>query len=361
MDLFAVAVAEEKIHPNFRATLDAAPEDRKVIEEWGSGFLDRDGKFVIEFQTTYNSSFWELYLFACLKALGHQVDFGHDAPDFVVPGPQYAFCLEATTANHAQGSSPEWSATPEGLIELDNRAGIVDEATIRLANAVSSKHQKFVARYAQLPHVQGLPFVLAVAPFEQPHFRVQNSQAIRRVLYGYDSTPYEVITGVGVDDLTVTGGEFFDVPSAQKPSGAEIALGFFRDGRMSDISAIVFSSTATWGKVRALSADPNPNVWFEFLRYNAFGPEPIHDVLPKTKYREPLLDGLCVFHNPFANNPLPWEVFHSLGVVQETWDSQNEPHVVAAHGTLIQRTVITVQSRPEEWFEAHRRDEDSTH
>jgi hypothetical protein len=358
MDLFRDAVPPERLHPNFRAARDAAPEDRQVLASWSDGFVDRDGKFVIEFQTTFNSSFWELYLFACLKGLGHRVDFSYDAPDFVVSGPA-AFCVEATTANSAQGALPEWLATPQGLIELEDRSAVVDEATIRLANAVSSKHQKYVRRYAQLPHVQRRPFVLAVAPFEQPHFRVQNSQAIRRVLYGYDATPYELIPGTDVDEIVITGGEFFDVPSARKASGVEIPLGVFRDGQMAGISAVVFSSTATWGKVRAVSADPNPHVWIEFLRYNALGPHPIHGCLPKDGYHEPLLDGLCVFHNPFADYPLPWDVFDSLGVVQETWDpDDNQPRVVAAHGTLIQRTVITLQARSDEWFEAQRREED---
>jgi hypothetical protein len=353
MDLFTAVVTEGRMHPNFRAALEAAPGDRKVLEEWADGFVDRDGKFVTEFQTTFNSSFWELYLFACLKELGHNVDFGHDAPDFIVTGPHDPFGVEATTANNAQGTSPEWAATPQGLMELEDRSPIVDEATIRLANAVTSKHQKYIARYARLPHAEGRPFVLAVAPFEQPHFRVQNTQAIRRVLYAYDAIPYEVVPDGESGQAVVTGGEFFEVPSARKASGAEIPLGLFRDARMAGISAVVFSSTATWGKVRALSTDPNPYVWFEFLRHNSFGPEPIHAVLPKSKYHEPLLDGLRVFHNPFAEHPLPLSAFYALGVVQETWDPEDEgPLVVGYHGSLIQRTVITMQSRPDEWFDA---------
>jgi len=56
---------------------------RAVLTQWAEGFDDRDGKFVREFQTTYNSSFWELYLFAVLKHLGIEVDLSFKAPDFV--------------------------------------------------------------------------------------------------------------------------------------------------------------------------------------------------------------------------------------------------------------------------------------
>jgi hypothetical protein len=33
---------------------------RDVLLEWSDGFGDRDGKFIIEFHTTFNSAFWEL-------------------------------------------------------------------------------------------------------------------------------------------------------------------------------------------------------------------------------------------------------------------------------------------------------------
>ena len=41
--------------------------ERAVLENWAQGFEDRDGKFVQEFQLTYESSFWELYLYAALR------------------------------------------------------------------------------------------------------------------------------------------------------------------------------------------------------------------------------------------------------------------------------------------------------
>jgi hypothetical protein len=52
---------------------------REVLSGWADGFADRDGKFAAELQTTYNASFWDLYLFAVLKHLGIKVDFSFDA------------------------------------------------------------------------------------------------------------------------------------------------------------------------------------------------------------------------------------------------------------------------------------------
>ena len=54
----------------------------------------------------------------------------------------------------------------------------------------------------------------------------------------------------------------------------------------------MFSSCATWGKVRALSEDPNPSVFFEALRLNENGINPHLVKTRKSSYTESLLDGL---------------------------------------------------------------------
>jgi hypothetical protein len=107
MDLFKPVVADNRLHHNFLATIKPSELGvREVLSNWADGFVDRDGKFPAEFQTTYNSSFWELYLFAVLKHLGIKVDFSHDAPDFVAQG--HPFAIEAAIASHAQDDVPEW-------------------------------------------------------------------------------------------------------------------------------------------------------------------------------------------------------------------------------------------------------------
>src|ERR1700721_451910 len=101
MDLFKPVISQEKLHYNFNMTIKPnAAGVREVLSGWADGFIDRDGKFIEEFQTTYNSSFWELYLFAVLKHLGIKADFSHAAPDFVAA--DYPFAIEAAIASHAQ-------------------------------------------------------------------------------------------------------------------------------------------------------------------------------------------------------------------------------------------------------------------
>jgi hypothetical protein len=134
MDLFKPVVAENRLHDNFLATIDPkAAGVREVLSGWADGFVDRDGKFPAEFQTTYNSSFWELYLFAVLKHLGIKVDFSFDAPDFVAA--DHPFAIEAAIASHAQDDVPEWEKTFAGITDM-NVAAAQLQSTIRFVECL---------------------------------------------------------------------------------------------------------------------------------------------------------------------------------------------------------------------------------
>lgn len=339
MNLFAPIVDDARIHPNFRNVRDiATPEDRQVLTEWADGFIDRDNKFAKEFQTTFNSSLWELYLHACLKNVGMSIDFRFDAPDFVVTAP-HPLCVEATIASNAEGSRPEWDQPIDDLLSVSIK-GIVDEATIRLASAVVSKQKKHQSRYSKLSHTQNKPFIIAITPFEQPCGRYQNNHSIIRVLYGFDG-PMKIHKPGRSKPVFLNPTRMSTI---RKPSGAEVPLGYFTDSRMAEVSAVIFSTTATWGKVRALSKDPNPYVLFKTLRYNDYGPNPLKETTRREEYRETLLDGLHIFHNPYANHPLPWELFQPPGVTQLTYmPDEGIPYAEAPHGALIQRMIITLQ------------------
>jgi hypothetical protein len=141
MDLFTPIVQSDQLHPEFVNILAFRNEANiNIVNGWGDGFVDRDGKFIREFQTTFHSSFWELYLYAVLKNVGCTVDFKYASPDFVVTGP-IGFSIEAAVALHAQGTP---SATDFGVDYIPNDLNEFNRnAIIRLANTVSSKHRKF--------------------------------------------------------------------------------------------------------------------------------------------------------------------------------------------------------------------------
>jgi hypothetical protein len=114
LDLFTPVVARERFHPAFgKLVVDATDYDKKLLAAWADGFVDRDKKFVKEFQTSFDSSFWELYLHAAFKELGMACDFSAPQPDFCIRSPQ-DFLVEATVASKAQGGTRSDGNTAAG-------------------------------------------------------------------------------------------------------------------------------------------------------------------------------------------------------------------------------------------------------
>ena len=97
-----------------------------------------------------------------------------------------------------------------------------------------------------------------------------------------------------------------------KDNDSPISLGMFTTSAFEEISAVIFSGCANMGKLRALSSDPNPGIFFTALRLNPASDTPHLIQCPKSQYEEHLFDGLRVYHNPFAIHPLDPAVFRLL-------------------------------------------------
>lgn len=254
LDLFTPIVGPELEHPNFATVARRLnrPSELAVVRDWADGFPDRDGKFVQEFQRTFNSSFWEVYLHGVFKSYGFTMDWTHARPDFWLGAPQGQFIVEAVTANEAAGTDPEWERSAEPFQELaaKNFWPLNRRAIIRLSNALLGKVRKYNESYRLLPHVPRKPFVIAVAPFEQPFFNHQYDRPIQALLYDHyvDETAYFKDRNRYPD-----GPPSVSLGSVSKDNGAEIEMGLFNDDRLRQVSAVIFSCVATWGKVVAMS------------------------------------------------------------------------------------------------------------
>jgi hypothetical protein len=291
LDLFTPIVPAARQHPNF--TNVAAEDDdavRSVIRNWAEGFVDRDGKFVNEFQRTFNSSFWELYLFAVLKSLCIEVDFSFDAPDFVAPGAELA--VEAVIAAHADGATPEWMKTLADLTDLDLERRYLD-TMVRLSNSLLSKAARYRDRYARLSHTRGLSYVVAIHNFGTPDAHQLGDVAMQRLLYD-------------------VAGErsFLKSPTVRLPTG------LFLDDRLSEVSAVLYGSLATFGKARALSNSRGAFLFQATRVHLNVGATNI--VAWKPDYSESLRDGLRLFLNPFALRPLSCQRF-DVDDIQRFW------------------------------------------
>ncbi|HEY6874215.1 MAG TPA: hypothetical protein VI298_15935 [Geobacteraceae bacterium] len=341
VDFFTPVVPEDRQHPNFRMITTPGINEPaiEVIKSWADGFVDRDGKMVKEFQTTFNSTFWELYLHASFRELGFVADYGYETPDFILSKDGYKIVAEATIASHPEGYTAEWERdiSKEAVEKLDAEE-IVELASVRLANALAAKHKKYLESYSKLEHVQGLPFVLCIAPFEQPFFFEQSDNAIRRVLYSFDR--YLHMDMPEEQKRIIFGEAMFD--SIVKSSGTEIELGFFRDNRMKEVSAVIFSNCATFGKVRALSKSADFPIFFIAKRYNDHGLQPLHIAQEKKDYKETLLDGINLFLNPYAEKPLPLEAFRNREISIHRLDTETGDYLVESpHGFLFQRMCVS--------------------
>lgn len=320
MDLFTPIVDEGRLHKNFTSVMvPVRKAERDLLEKWADGFIDRDGKFIEEFQTTFNSSFWEIYLYAVFKEYGLNIDWSHQSPDFSIIESDVEFIVEAVTANAADGKPNEWdrSFSEEELKILDNLKKLNTEGIIRLSNAILGKVKKYNKSYKKLDHVKNKPFVIAVAPFEQPHFNYQYDRPIRALLYNYyiDEEAYLL-----EPEKYPKGPPGLQLDYVEKDNGAEIPLGFFDNPDMKEVSAVMFSCTATWGKLSATSEnDMRETKVFSTWATPPTG-EPEMRECSAREHKESILDGLQVFHNPYAKYPLDPKVFRAKRVVQHYLD-----------------------------------------
>lgn len=342
MNLFIPIVTEDKQHKNFVSIMELSKEaDRFELLRWANDFPDRDNKFVKEFQTTFNSSFWEIYLYALFKELNFKMDWSYPSPDFLLEYQTKKIVVEATIAAAALGKTPEWERDIiEGSPARFTKMNI--ESIVRLSNSIASKYKKYKNTYSKLSHVNSNPFVLAVAPFEQPYFNLQLDIPIMALLYdfyvdedAYNDNPH----------LYPNGPPKVSLGSVEKDNGSKVKLGLFEDTSHSDISAIILSTTATWGKVEAMSSAAHQRcistVWWSEEEH-----KPIFKLSTSDNNSEKIQDGLYVFHNPFASNPVGPDMFRHEGITQVFIDPKNKKITKEINSLfLMHRQTINILSK----------------
>lgn len=366
MDLFNTKTPKNKLHKSFKQICsdpNYAPV-KDVIQSWGKGLLERSGeqtKFINEFQTTFNSAFWELYLNKMFIELGFSVDYTKGSPDFCVSTSDgYQFNIEAVVSDHPQNPSTQTNSLNEKKFK--------DHCTIKLMGKIKDKKDLFTGvngkkfPYSSLEHVRGRPFVIAIAPFDSDLSLTQNNEIINRVLFGIEPP----------DADTFQTGKQKKIASINKPSGAPIELGIFTNDSYKEISAVIFSTTGTFGKavvesgieriVRATNfREFNRN---EFITHQGLknlginnyqiGPlnylvasrydfggsiagSDIH-IYHSSHHRETHFDGLHIYYNPYATIPLdagviaPMEITHNFYDIETDSPIQKHPD-----GALVSR------------------------
>lgn len=293
-----------------------------IIEQWADGFEDRDGKVLTEFQTTFHSTFWEFYIFQLLKDMGLKefVDFSKNRPDFIVWDEnkrKHRFYIEAVVANIKQDGRPETERNDDDLEQtsrpvwkLNNFEEIINEGIIRCSNAIQSKLKKY-NDYLKLDWINAeTPYIVGLSSFGQVNYGNECHYSIMALLYG----AY----------LNENGVSYSHRDKITKSNGSPIDLGIFYKKEndnfiYENISAVLFSSKVTLGKVTALAISQGaPNITRNLIINIYQDDEPPYfkgAIIPEHTV-EHLTDGLFIFHNPNAKNKLDLNIFRNYGIVQ---------------------------------------------
>lgn len=368
MNIFKKTMPENRLHESFKQIVNdpkAAPV-RDVIQSWASGLLDRHGeqkKFVNEFQTTFNSTFWELYLNKAFSELSFSVDYTKSSPDFCLTTPGgYQFNVEAVIADRSHDSSPPATTQSEAESKSQNTLKLAGKIRDKLDIFTGAKGKKFP--YSTLGHVQGRPFVIAIAPFNSDDSLMQNNEMINRVLFGIDSP----------DQDTLLTGEQKKISSISKPSGAPVEIGIFTNDSYKEIGAVIFSTTGTYGKAVVESGikkiirtthyrEMSREAFFITegasslgARRHLVGPSNFrittrHEygericgadmhIYESCMHRETHLDGLHIYYNPYATIPLDAGIMHANEITHNFYDIENGvPVHKHPDGALVSRQV----------------------
>lgn len=318
VDLFNTKLPVDQQHRAFHMLCSHAHwvPARAIMSEMMRHYVDVDGNFVEQFQTTaFDSRIWELYLYAALLELGLFVNKEHEAPDFEVHDGRSKVFIEAVIVGPSPNDPPldppkngmPRMRTPEEIKEL-----LKTRAPIRFGSALYSKLNR-KTKYWDLEHVKGHPLVFAVADFHEDQSMTWTSPALLEYLYGvthefiFDEAGQLVITPLKIE--------------THEYQGKVIPSGYFLKPGAENVSAVLFSSSGTISKFNRMGrlagfGLPNQQIYRAGVKHrhdpNAAMPDPFFHEVKQGTVTETWAEGLSMFHNPNATHPIDPNMFPSI-------------------------------------------------
>lgn len=309
--LFAPVVPQGKLHPLFDALRNepASEPARWMLDDIYQTFRDPEGNFLEQFQTTgFNSRFFELYMFAYLTRTGFDVEREVPNPDFLVERDGLRVAIEATTVNPpTSGVLARQGKKLANLTEEEMGDYLRNELAIRFGSPLRSKLSK---RYRELPHCKGLPLVIAIEAFHEKESLALSDWSLARYLYGLEQTAAWDAAGIlQVGSVPVT---------RHKAAEKTIPSSFFKEPAARFLSAVAFTNSGTSAKFSRMGYQHGIGVDSICMLRTGFSYNPDPDAMDPTLFSydldaPPFVEtwgqGLIVFHNPFAEHPLPKDFF----------------------------------------------------
>ena len=344
-EILRVQVADNKLHANFRIIISGKHHEaaRRMMEEIALAFVDIDGNYAKDFQTTgFNARLWELALFAFLYEQKFSFLRDHNRPDFCVVKWGHPLAIEATTANPTVGEPPPHPVNQEEVDQL--RANYMP---MKFGSALYSKLQK---KYWELEHLKDAPLIFAIHDFCADDSMTWSKPALSDYLYGVRATWKKSPDG----KLEITENPITEHVWRDK----RIPSGFFKLPGAEHVGAVLFSSAATVSKFNRMGVlagfgrddviinrigvrqdfDPNATEGIPFFE----------EVVPGV-YEESWSDDFEVYHNPNARIPIPEDFFE--GCAHHYFDGKRRVSYLPKnyiHGSLTNVIGITPDERTPE-------------
>lgn len=325
VDVFAHAPSSQPhLHEQYLTLRDSSAYEpaRLLLKELQQTFVDPDGNFVEQFQTTgFDARTFELFLFAMFQESGHHIERGQQSPDFLLSKNGVTAGVEAVVAalpsNH--GVVP-YQAIAEEKSEEQVLHDIRHTLPVRLGSPLFSKLQK---EYWKQPHMAGRPLVFAIQDFHRPGALISSSVALSQYLYGQEQNWYFTEKG----ELVIS-----SVPLEHHESHKRIPSGFFKQPNAEHVSAVLFCNTGTIPKFARMGQEGrHRSDGVRMIRHgycydhdpNAVVPMPfLYEVGDPESDAETWREGTVLMHNPAALHPLEKGWFGAA--IEEHWaDNQS--------------------------------------
>ena len=308
--LFAPVVSPEKLNPNFKLLMDhpSYHPARTMLDHIYQGFIDLDGNFLEQFQTTaFDARFFELYLFAYFSRSGFEIDHTYQRPDFMVTRNGLTVAVEATTVNPSGAKHSERNVLPSELSLEEYSHYLANELPMKFGSPLYSKLNE---EYWKLEQCEGKPLVLAIEAFFNEESLGFSDNAISEYLYGQrQSADWRKDGTLEIHTESV---------DSHTSGSKTIPSNFFDQAGAEHISAVVFTNSGTHAKFTRMGYQQGFGTdHFEVIRRgfcytldpDAKDPSFFSYSLSQPPMVEWWGQGLVVNHNPNALFPLPKDFF----------------------------------------------------
>lgn len=290
-----------------------------VLEELAYWFKDPDGTFIRAMQgNEFNARLFELYLHAMFYELEFELDRTHPQPDYLLKKANKTIAVEAVTVaelEHEKGRSVPLNDDEERKKFFDH---VQFEMPFKFARAlrkkVSHRPEPMKLPYWDLPHTKDKPFVIAIHDYSRALSMSFSEPSLRSLLYG-----------IAIHDEHIS-----NIKHHTRGNGETISSNFFGHESNKYVSAVILVTQATlpkfnrMGRVAGLRS-PTTFAFVQGVRTNHCSERKnFRALVEHPNYKEFWREGVFVYHNPKAANPLDPELFSNVVNVFMDGDGMDE-------------------------------------